>query len=274
MKYVYSKTSMLDKPVMVYSLCTILLALMLWGLSGCGGARKGDIPSPRESLRQAMELYNNEKYLEAQDEFSVITLNYPGSVVVDSAEFYLGETHFQLKEYILASASYQRVVTQYPRSLLVPQAQFRIGECYYHLSPIYALDQEYTRKAIEELQRFLEDYPDDDMRSKAEEYLFSCRQKLAKKEYTSGILYVRIAAYTSAIIYLDEILNNYYDTKYAPLALFYKGEALQKDKRVSEALEVFRLFLTKHPDHYYRERVEERLKSLEIGESKEASEDG
>ncbi len=241
---------------------------------GCGRARKGDIPSASESLRRAIALYDNEDYLKAEEEFSAITLNFPGSIVVDSAEFYLGETHFQLSEYILAASSYQRVVDQYPRSHLVPISQYKIGLCYYNLSPIHALDQEYTKKAIEEFQKFLEDYPGHEYSEEAGLYLFICREKLAKKEYTSGILYLKLTEYPSAIIYFDGILDNYYDTKYAPLALYYKGEALKKDDRLTEATDIFRLFLSKYPDHSYRLRVEDRLNELENTEPKTASQDG
>ncbi len=240
----------------------------------CGGARKGDIPSANESLHRAIALYDNEDYLKAEEEFSAITLNFPGSIVVDSAEFYLGETHFQLSENILAAVSYQRVVDQYPRSPLVPISQYKIGLCYYKLSPIHALDQEYTKKAIEEFQKFLEDYPGHEYRDEAGHYLFDCREKLAKKEYTSGILYLKLSEYPSAIIYFEGILDNYYDTKYAPLALFYKGDALKKDDRLPEAADIFRLFLSKYPDHSYRLRVEDRLNDLENTAPKTASQDG
>ena len=236
---------------------------MLWLILGCGRARKGDIPSASESLRRAIALYDNEDYLRAEEEFSAITLNFPGSIVVDSAEYYLGETHYQLSEYILAASSYQRVVDQYPRSPLVPVSQYKIGLSYYMLSPIHALDQEYTQKAIEEFQEFLEDYPDHEYNEEAGHYLFECREKLAKKEYTAGVLYFKLTEYPSAIIYFDGILDNYYDTKYAPLALYYKGEALKKEERYEEAAEIFQMFLSKYPDHSYRMRVEDRLRELE-----------
>ena len=252
----------------------VLIISILWLIIGCGGARKGDIPSASESLHRAIALYENEDYLKAEEEFSAITLNFPGSIVVDSAEFYLGETHFQLSEYILAAASYQRVVDQYPRSQLVSISQYKIGLCYYKLSPIHPLDQEYTKKAIEEFQKFLEDYPGLEYSEEAGHYLFDCREKLAKKEYTSGTLYFKLSEYPSAIIYFDGILDNYYDTNYAPLALYYKGESLKKDDRFQEAVEIFRLFLSKYPDHAYRMRVEDRLNELENTESKTVSQDG
>jgi outer membrane protein assembly factor BamD len=251
-----------------------LLALVITCFLSCGKARVGEIPTPSQNLHNAINLYDNEDYLKAEQEFSTITLNYPGSVVVDSAEFYLGLTHFALKEYILAASSFQRVVMQYPRSPLVPESQFRIGECYYLMSPFYALDQEYTLKAVEELQKYLEDYPDHQQRQQAEQYLLKCREKLAKKEYSSGVLYLKIEAYNSAIVYFDEVLNNYYDTKYAPLALYNKGEALRKDNQPAQAIEIFTLFLTKYPNHYYKARAQERLNGLTKPDTDQETSDG
>ena len=258
----------------ILCLCLGLTIIWLGIITGCGKGRKGEIPSPSESLHRAIAKYNHEDYLDAQEDFSAITLNYPGSIVIDSAEFYLGETHFAMKEYILAADSYHRVINQYSRSALVPLSQFKIGLSYFRLSPNYALDQEYTKKAVEEFQKFLEDYPDDEHRKEAENYIHLSRLKLAKKEYTAGILYFKMAEYSSAIIYLDDILNNYYDTSYAPFALYYKGESLQKSHRNQEAKETYTQFLSKYPTHSYKSRVEARLKALETSTSSETSQHG
>jgi len=262
------------KAIVILCLCCGLAIILFGIISGCSKGMKGEIPSPSESLHRAIAKYNHEDYLDAQEDFSAITLNYPGSIVIDSAEFYLGETHFAMKEYILAADSYSRVINQYSRSALVPLSQFKIGLCYFHLSPHYALDQEYTKKAVEEFQKFLEDYPNDEHRTEAENYIQLSRLKLAKKEYTAGILYFKMAEYNSAIIYLDDILNNYYDTNYAPLALYYKGESLQKSHRIQEAKEAYTSFLSKYPTHSFKSRVEARLKALETSTPSETSQHG
>jgi outer membrane protein assembly factor BamD len=267
-RFRFIKTSLLS------FLCLGLVIIWIGTITGCSKGRKGEIPSPSESLHQAIAKYNHEDYLDAQEDFSAITLNYPGSVVIDSAEFYLGETHFAMKEYILAADSYQRVINQYSRSALVPLSQFKIGLCYFRLSPSYALDQEYTKKAVDEFQKFLEDYPDNEHRKEAETCIHKCRLKLAKKGYTAGILYYKMAEYNSAVIYFDDILSNYYDTEYAPLALYYKAESLQKSHHPQEAKEAYTTFLTKYPTHSYKSRVESRLKSLESSTTSETSQHG
>jgi outer membrane protein assembly factor BamD len=256
------------------SVAFLVIAFVFSVFLGCAKSRKGEMLSASESLHHAIALYENEDYLDAEDEFSAITLNYPGSVVVDSAEFYLGETHFALREYILAASSYQRVVTQYPRSPLVPISQYKVAECYYLISPSYSLDQDYTRKAITEFQRFLEDFPDNDRVPQGEKYLYLCRQKLAKKAYKTGILYIKMNEYPAAVLYFDDILDNYYDTSYAPLALYYKGIALEKNKQYKEAKETFVLFLAKYPRHSFYDRAGEQLKELENIEREEPSVSG
>jgi outer membrane protein assembly factor BamD len=263
-----------SRAIAIQCIIFLMIAALILLFLGCSKARKGEMLTATESLHHAIALYEKESYLDAEEEFSAITLNYPGSVVVDSAEFYLGETHFALKEYILAASSYERVITQYPRSQLVPMSQYKIGECYYLISPAYSLDQEYTRKAITEFQKFLEDFPDNEMAPQAEKYLFLCREKIAEKSYKAGILYMRISEYPSAILYFNDVLDNYYDTKYAPLALYYKGVALEKNKQFQDAKEAFILFLAKYPHHHFYDRAGEQLKALENSEEKEPSTDG
>ena len=50
-----------------------------------------------------MKLYQEEDYEEAIKEFESIILQYPGSSIIDDAQFYLAMTRFNREEYILAA---------------------------------------------------------------------------------------------------------------------------------------------------------------------------
>ncbi len=97
-----------------------------------------------------------------------------------------------------------------------------LADCYYELSPDYPLDQQYTKKSIEEFQVFIDFFPLNEKVSKAESKINELNDKLARKEYESARIYDKMEYYTAAIKYYDTVMEVYHDTQYAPLALYDK----------------------------------------------------
>ena len=72
-----------------------------------------------------------------------------------------------------------------------------------------------TDNALEQLQMFIEDFPETERKDDAEKEIISIRLKLAHKGYESGRLYLKLEEYESALIYFQSVLNHYYDTSFA-----------------------------------------------------------
>lgn len=238
-------------------LVPVLLAVALF--CACAGGKIKANLTTEERLAHAERLFKKGDYLDAQTQLRIIILNAPGSTVVDRAQFLLAESHFRMKEYILAAEEYEKLVRLYPRSEYLDDAQYKIGLCYYELSPKPDLDQKYTVMAINEFQRFLEDFPDSPLASDVSAKLEAAREKLAKKEYNTATLYRRMAFHESALISYEDILSNYYDTRFAEPALYHKAECLLKLQRPAEAISSLRLLLEKYPKSEFRSRAAELL---------------
>ncbi|MBC8205126.1 MAG: outer membrane protein assembly factor BamD [FCB group bacterium] len=213
----------------------------------CGSKVSKEDLTAEEAFHRALKEFDRGKYLNAVDQLTLVTFNYSGSAIIDSAQYYLAESHFKMKEYLLAAAEYERLSNHFPYSPLVDDARYKIGMCYYELSPKYPLDQEYTYQAIEQFQRFTEDYPDSPLLPEVLDKIHKSRAKLARKTFKSGELYFKMKDYPSVVIYMDEVLDFYYDTEFAPRALLFKGDSYQRMKRFSEAEEVYRKLIEKYP---------------------------
>ena len=100
----------------------------------------------------------------------------------------------------------------------VERARYRICESYVTLSPKYFRDQTYSEKAIEKLQEFIDDYPNSDNREEAQKNIKILRNKLSRKIYDTGILYIKMEEYKSALIAFKQVADLYYDTDYNELA--------------------------------------------------------
>ena len=240
----------------------ILFVLLIMVLAGCGRHQIKPNISNDERMKAAEKMFNDGDYLDARTQFRIVILNSPGGSLSDKAQFYYAECYFKVKEYILAIAEYEKVTRMYANSEYVDDAQFQIGMCYYKLSPKAALDQNYTEKAIEEFQRFLEDYPASDLAPKTNEFMKKCREKLAQKNFNNGESYRKRTLYRSALVYYDYVLDNFYDTKFAEGSLWEKAECHRQLGETEQAEKFYKLFLEKYPKSSKADKAKDFISSV------------
>ena len=203
--------------------------------------------SADERFALGMAAYKDEDYLAAIEEFKVVSLQYQGSRVADSAQFYMAECRYKREEYILAAFEYEVLIRNMYSSVFVPESRFKRATCYYELSPNSYLDQNYSRKAIDEYQAFIEYHPTDTLVAVAEQRINELNSKLAKKDYENGLTYMYMEYYKAATYYFDVVLDKYHDTHYAEPAMLKKAQALTNRKKYIEAKETVDKFYLKYP---------------------------
>jgi outer membrane protein assembly factor BamD len=242
-------------------LVIIIFSLAVWG---CGSSVDTSNYTPSQRQAYAMKLYNDENYLDAIQEFQAVILQYPGNAVVDSAQYYLAESRYQRGEYILGAYEFSKLIKTMPASKLIPDAQFMLADCYYELSPDYRLDQQYTKKAIEEFQAFIDFFPTSEKVKEAEKKINELNDKLAHKEYNTASLYNIMGDNESAIIYYTKVVDDYHDTQYAPLALYDEINLLVSINENNKALEEIGKFLERYPDNKRSEELQKLKTSVEV----------
>jgi outer membrane protein assembly factor BamD len=231
--------------------------LLLILFSGCGSDDATKQMSAENRYRIGMKEFNDEDYEAAIEEFKVVSLQYQGSKVADSAQYFMAQCRYMREEYILAAFEYDILIRNLPYSVFVSRSRFGRATCFYELSPESYLDQDYTRKAIDEYQAFLEYHPADTLAPLAEKRILELNTKLAKKDFESGMTYMHMEYYKAATYYFDLILDKYHDTEYAEPALFKKVEALTNRKKYADAKEAVNKFLIKYPTSTKRSDAEQ-----------------
>jgi outer membrane protein assembly factor BamD len=255
-------------------LAMILLGLCLLSpLLGCGSTPSKVKLDAEDQFLLAMMKFDNRKYIDAQTEFQKLLWDFPGSEYVDEAQFYLAECYFHQEDYPSAIAGYTRLLNNYSHSPFSADAQFKIGLSYCKQGLPSALDQDFTLKAIRELRTLLEEYPTSDNVPEAQKLLLQCRTRLAKKEYDTGHLYYRLGEYASAIIYYEELIENYPETKWADDAQFGLGECYRRQEKWDQALKAYLQVLEMGTIGKLARRAQQRIESVEkkLQESQKSS---
>ena len=217
---------------------------------------------PEKAYFIAKSHYDKKDYLDAIDDFNLIKLKFSGSSFIDKSIYYLGMSYYKREEFILANYEFETLIKNYPSSSFVEDSRYMLAMCYYGLSPDYSLDQTYTRYAINEFQNFIEIYPNSKYSAEAERKISELKTKLAYKTLKSADLYFTLDNYKSALVYYTNVLEEYYDTKYADDALYGKIRTLIKKKRYEEAKKDIEKFETKYSGSEYLRNVKELKKQI------------
>ncbi len=224
---------------------------------GCSGGVDTTSLSPEEHYEYAFKLFSDEDYIEAQQEFQSILLQYPGSAINDDAQYYLGLTYFKRDQFLLAAYEFSKLIRDIPASDFVPEAQYMLAEAYYQLSPPYPLDQAYSQKAIEEFQAFIDYFPLSPKVEEAEGKIKEMNDKLAEKLYNNAVIYEKMEYTSAAIKYYGDVQEIYHDTEYGPLALFKKIQLEIDREDYTAARNDINVFLARYPDHESSKEVQQ-----------------
>jgi len=233
----------------------LLLLIFSASLYSCSSSDGNDLKTedPEKAFSIAKRKYDKKDYLDAIDDFSFLKVKFPGTSISDKTQFYLADSYFHKDEFILAAYEYESMLKNYTLSPLIPETRYKLGLCYYNLSPKYSLDQEFTNYAIEELQLFVELYPEDKFVPDAEKKLTELRDKLAYKSFKTGELYMKLDNYKAAALYFNSVYENYIDSEWADDAMIGHADALINAKKFEEAGKVL--------DKFYKLFPKSKLKS-------------
>ena len=244
-----------------FSFFLLLLPLLL---IACSGSKESEIKTAEDRFNYGKELFDDEKYLEAIPQFDIVRLQYQGSSVSDKAQYYTGMARFHHEDYLLAAYDFELLIRNYPSSVLVPDAYFMIAQSYVKKSPPAPLDQTYTYRALEALQTFIELYPTHARVPEAQKHQADLINRLAQKEFETGVLYEKMENPKAALISYDRVLDQYYNSDYGDDALVAKIRIVIRRKKNSEAQKLIEMFFKKFPTSPLQPEVEQMQRVLSL----------
>jgi outer membrane protein assembly factor BamD len=202
-------------------------------------------------------------YPKAIQDFQTVVESFSGSEIVDEALYNLAEAHFKNEDYLTAAYEFERVYVDYPSSDYAPQAQYKKALSYFMESPKASLDQENTHLAIDEFNRFIENYPNNSLVADAQSKVEELREKLAYKEYLAAQLYYKMKNWDAAILYYQSIIKEYPRSAWVDDSQFGIGISYVKKKEYDKASEVFRqLLATEKIDPGIRKKATKQLAEI------------
>lgn len=211
----------------------------------------------------AKKAFEDRRFNQAATILETIYTPLRGSADGEEALFLLAMSNYENKDYLNSGLYFKTYYSRYPRGKFTELARFYSGYGYYLDSPDPQLDQSPTRKAIEELQGFIDYFPDSDRVSIAQNAINEMRDKLTLKELQNAQLYYNLGNfmgnnYDAAIITAQNALKDFPSSKYREdfelliLKAKYQEARLsveeKKAERYREVVDEYFSFTNNYPD--------------------------
>jgi len=247
-----------------------LIALI--GLSACGKFEKfrksASVPT---KYKASLDYYNKKEFDKAGILFDEILPLLTGDSTQEMATFYQAKCDFELGNYAVANTHFKRFSEVFSRSEFAEEAIYMAAFSLYKDSPTFNLDQTGTLSAINELQSYINNYPESKYREDCSIMIKDLRKKLEKKAYEKAKLYYKtspfnIASLKSSVIEITNFQREFPDSDYNEEMAYFKVvsqfdlakstvEYKQKE-RYEEVLKFYLEFIDKYPQSAYLKTAE------------------
>lgn len=208
----------------------ITLLLTLAALTGC--AKRLDpnrFPTPDALYDAAMAEYEAGKCSVAEQALQRLVFELPPRDERQArVRFALGECMLGSKRELEAAQQFRRLSDDFTRHELAPQGLLRAGDAYAELWGRAELDPAYGETALATYTELLGRYPSAPAAEEARTRLADLNEKFAKKALKTGIFYLRLKAFDSAIIYFRDVVVTYPNSSSAPEAVVKLIEAYDR----------------------------------------------
>lgn len=168
-----------------------------------------------EILKVAKNMFANKKWKESLDLYERVQNLVSGTEEASDVLYNSAYANYYSKNYRLAGHQFKRffnsnVLATDPRR---EEAAYMSAMCYYEGSLEYDLDQSNTTLAINELQNFVNVYPNSDKTKKVLEKIDELTDRLELKAFENARQYYQILEYKAAVIAFENMLSDYPSTK-------------------------------------------------------------
>ena len=219
--------------------------------------------------QEAIKFYEKKKYTKALALFDDLMIKYRGQAEAEDLYYYTAYTNYRIKDYTSARYHFKQFAITYPNSPRAEECRFMSAYCYFVDSPRSTLDQENSRKAIDELQLFVNLYPDSERAKEASDLIQKLRDKLEIKAFENAKLYYNMGQpedYRASVIAMENMLREYPDTRFAEEVefLMFKSQYLfavnsyvnRQEIRFNEAIDYYDSFVEHYPESKYKKEAD------------------
>ena len=193
----------------------LIITLAFFALSACNRQQDLAMKSADKDyiLKVANEKFEKKKWTDALALYERLSNLVAGTDDAPNVVYNSAYANYYDKNYKLAGHQFKNFAVTFPADKRAEDASYMSALCFYEGSMDYNLDQTNTESAINELQSFLNSYPNSEKSKNINELIDELTYKLEFKAYENAKQYYQIADYKAANVAFENVLDDFPSTK-------------------------------------------------------------
>ncbi len=242
----------------------IFLTLFLGACSGYNRVIKSD--DYAKKFEMADELYTSGKFSRSIVLYEQIYQRFPKTNEGELAYYRIGKAYYSEQDYYMAGYYLGSYSTRFPYSQKAEEALFLSAMCSVSNSPEPSLDPNDTELAINDLQQFVNRYPNSELIDSCNNTIDRLRYKLEVKESENVRQYSKTEYFRAAVVSAMSFNEKYPRSEFREemLYILVKNSFLlaknsvkeKKMDRIEETIERYRNFVAEFPASKYKKEVD------------------
>ncbi|MGA9213146.1 outer membrane protein assembly factor BamD, partial [Kaistella sp.] len=193
----------------------LIITLAFFALSACNRQQDLALKSADKDyiLKVANEKFEKKKWKDALALYERLSNLVAGTDDAPNVVYNSAYANYYDKNYKLAGHQFKNFSVTFPQDKRAEDAAYMSALCYYEGSMDYNLDQTSTDLAINELQNFLNNYPESNRAKNIDQLIDELTYKLEFKAYENAKQYYKMADYKAASTAFENVLDDFPSTK-------------------------------------------------------------
>ncbi|HXB39651.1 MAG TPA: outer membrane protein assembly factor BamD [Bacteroidia bacterium] len=215
---------------------------------------------------KAIEYYNKGNYTAAQTLFEELIPVFKGTPRAEEVYYYYTYTHYYLGDYGLAGFHFRTFARAFHNSPHAEECSYMNAFCYYLSSPRYSLDQSDTKNAIQEMQNFVNEFPESKRIDTCNTLIDNLRAKLEKKAYMVCKAYYFRDDWKSAIPAFENFIKDFPESvkveefRFLIIKSYFllakNSVESKKPERLEKSMDNYLKFVDLHPQSLFLKEAE------------------
>jgi outer membrane protein assembly factor BamD len=242
---------------------TLVVLLLTLGALACGPKKSVIDPKTKtdaEIYQMGLDFVKEKDWNKAREAFRTVFESFPQSEYRIPAKLGIADSYFSESSeasWLLAYQEYQDFISLFPFSPKACYAQLRMGQSYFRMSEKPDRDQTNTKKATEEFQKVVDNYPNCEQYKEAYDDLLKAYSRLAEHEYNIGFYYHRTNRPGATVERIKGLLKTYPESVHLPKHYYILAQSLEKLEQNSESCTYYNSIIEKWPDSEYAGKAKE-----------------
>ncbi|QOW11220.1 outer membrane protein assembly factor BamD [Kaistella flava (ex Peng et al. 2021)] len=193
----------------------LIITLAFFALSACNRQQDLALKSADKDyiLKVANEKFEKKNWRDALALYERLSNLVAGTDDAPNVVYNSAYANYYDKNYKLAGHQFKNFSVTFPQDKRAEDAAYMSALCYYEGSMDYNLDQTSTDLAINEMQNFLNNYPNSEKSKNIDQLIDELTYKLEFKAYENAKQYYKMADYKAASTAFENVLDDFPSTK-------------------------------------------------------------